>query len=125
MILSAWPHDVKTVQCLPGVLWWTRKAVTSIDACRVAVKGHNMFWGFTKNLPDWVPHLSVSQLNKTVYDRLHYLVNITKGQLVQRRCVYVCVCARARACVCVRARACVRACGCGCGCMSVLSLIHI
>ncbi|KAK7444113.1 hypothetical protein BaRGS_00040429 [Batillaria attramentaria] len=44
------------------------------------VRAHNMFWGFEKNLPPYVLHMSRDQLNVTVEDRLKYMVNITKGK---------------------------------------------
>nr|KAG5687547.1 hypothetical protein BaRGS_013649 [Batillaria attramentaria] len=55
-------------------------ALHELKAHGLEVRGHNMFWGFEKNLPTWVPQLSHDQLNDTVEERLRYLVSITKGQ---------------------------------------------
>ncbi|XP_076443326.1 uncharacterized protein LOC143281915 [Babylonia areolata] len=57
-------------------------AMNALKAHGLEVRGHNLFWGFTKNLPEWVPALPLHELNVTVQDRLHYMVNITKGQLL-------------------------------------------
>ncbi|KAL8563090.1 hypothetical protein ACOMHN_066413 [Nucella lapillus] len=47
------------------------------------VRAHSMFWGLTKNMPSWVPNLDLHTLNRTVQERLHFMVSLTKGQLQQ------------------------------------------
>ena len=44
------------------------------------VRAHNLFWGFTKNLPQYVQHMSVAHLNTTVQERLRYMVNLIRGK---------------------------------------------
>ncbi|PVD19724.1 hypothetical protein C0Q70_20215 [Pomacea canaliculata] len=47
---------------------------------RIRVRAHNMFWGFEKNLPDYVKTMSASTLNTTVHERLVYMTNLIKGK---------------------------------------------
>ncbi|XP_025077628.1 uncharacterized protein LOC112554196 isoform X2 [Pomacea canaliculata] len=59
------------------------RAVHSINLLRekgIRVRAHNMFWGFEKNLPDYVKTMSASTLNTTVHERLVYMTNLIKGK---------------------------------------------
>ena len=47
---------------------------------RMLVRAHNLFWGLTKNLPQYVQHMSAAQLNVTVQERLRYMVDLLRGK---------------------------------------------
>ncbi|XP_070177546.1 anti-sigma-I factor RsgI6-like isoform X1 [Littorina saxatilis] len=59
------------------------QAMACVDTLKekgMIVRAHNLFWGFAKNLPPYVVHMSRDQLNVTVQNHLNYMINITKGK---------------------------------------------